>query len=125
MPSMVDMAPREARAVATAPNAALIADAGPLASAVARVWPRPHAPYFAAEPPRRRLMGLVADRARGEFAALPEPLETWSLRRVVAAYLPDAPDGFAEALRRLDGEGWSGDELHQLMQLLGQRDGAK
>lgn len=125
MPSIVEMAPREARAVPTAPNAALIADAGPLAFAVARVWPRPHAPYFAAEPPRRRLMGLVADRARGELAALPEPLETWSLRRIVAAYLPDAPDGFAEALRRLDGEGWSSDELRQLMQLLGQRDGAK
>lgn len=125
MPSMVELAPAAARAVPTAPSAALIADAGPLAYAIARLWPRPHAPYFAAEPARRRLMGLVADRARGDFAALIEPLETWSLRRIVAAHVPGAPDGFAEALRKLDGQGWSGDELRRLMELLADREGAK
>jgi hypothetical protein len=125
MPSIVELAPRAARALPTAPSAALIADAGPLAHAVARVWPRPHAPYFAAEPARRRLAGVVAEHAYGDIGALAEPLAHWSLRRIVSAYLPEAPDGLAEAVRKLDGAGWSGAEFRHLIELLGESGGAK
>ncbi len=82
MPAQVEMAPRAARAVPHAPSAALMADAGEFAAAVARVWPRPHTAYFNAEAARRRLAGLIADRAGQDGYALAEALETWSLKRL-------------------------------------------
>ncbi len=106
------------------PSGALLAEAGEFAHAVARVYPRPHAAYFAAEPARQRLMALIADRARGSFEALREPLSVWSLRRLVATYLPFAPDGFAEALRKLEGV-WRKHDYERLAVLLGEQNGAK
>lgn len=124
MPAIVELAPRLARADPYAPSAALVADAGALAPAIARVWPRPHAEYLTAEPARRRLACLIAARTVGDPRALAEPLETWSLKRLVSAYLPGAPAGFVEALRKLDG-GFSAVELRQLIDLLADSEGAK
>jgi hypothetical protein len=101
-----------------APNAALCADAGAYAPAVARIFPRPHAPYFAAEPPRRRAAQLIAASTREEPARLREPLQFWSLRRLIAAYRPDAPDGLAEALRKLEGPAWNSMDYARLTQVL-------
>ena len=101
MPSHVELAPRAARAPAHAPNAALTQDAGPLAFAIARVWPRPHTAYFGFEPARRRMAGVIADRAGPEAFRRAEALETWSLKRLATAYLPDAPLGFVEAVRKI------------------------
>ncbi|GAN00256.1 hypothetical protein U91I_03921 [alpha proteobacterium U9-1i] len=129
MPAIVELAPRPARADRYAPSAALVADAGALAPAIARVWPRPHAPYFAAEPARRRLACLIAARLTApvggrEMAAFAEALETWSLKRLAQAYLPNAPAGFVEALRKLDGD-FSAAELRGLVDLLAEPEGAK
>lgn len=125
MPSQVELAPRQARAQPHAPNAALVADAGAYAHAVARVWPRPHAAYFNAEPARRRLSGLIADLAGERAYGLAEALETWSLRRLATAYLPDAPTGLVEALRKLSAETWGSEDLRHLMLVLTDREGAK
>ncbi|WP_395644594.1 hypothetical protein [Terricaulis sp.] len=124
MPAIVELAPRAARAVPHAPNAALVEDAGALATAIGRVWPRPHTAYFAFEPARRKLAGIVAHRAYGDLGALAEPLETWSLKRIVAAYLPDAPDGLVEALRRFDGK-LSWEDFRILTGLLADVEGVK
>lgn len=129
MPALVELAPRTARADPFAPSAALAADAGALAPAVARVWPRPHAAYFAAEPARRRLACLVAARLNAaadprDMRALAEALETWSLKRIVQAYLPGAPAGFVEALRKLDGD-FSALETRNFIDLLGEPEAAK
>jgi len=129
MPALVELAPRTARADPYAPSAALAADAGALAPAVARVWPRPHAAYFAAEPARRRLACLVAARLNAaadprEMRVLAEALETWSLKRIVQAYLPGAPAGFVEALRKLDGD-FSAVEMRNFIDLLAEPEGAK
>jgi|CXWL01.1.fsa_nt_gi hypothetical protein len=129
MPAIVELAPRVARADPYAPSAALVADAGALAPAVARVWPRPHAPYLTAEPARRRLACLVAARLNApadpaDLRALADALETWSLKRLTAEYLPGAPAGFVEALRKLDG-GFSAVELRFLLDLLADSEGAK
>lgn len=125
MPARVDLAPRPARANAHAPSAALIADAGPLAPAVARLWPRPHAPYLTAEPARRRLAALVADRAYGDLGAIAEALETWSLKRIVAAYVAGAPLGLVEALRKIDDAAWGRVDYKRLLTLLSDGEGAK
>lgn len=130
MPAIVELAPRPARAVPYAPNAALVADAGPLAGAVARVWPRPHTAYFAAEPPRRRAAAIVAARINApvserDMADLATALETWSLKRIVSRYLPGAPAGFVEALRKLTGERWTAEDFRLLVALLDDRQGAK
>jgi hypothetical protein len=85
---------------------------------VARIFPRPHAPYFAAEPPRRRATQLIAASSRDEPARLREPLPFWSLRRLFAAYRPDAPAGLAEALRKLEGPAWSATDYARLQDVL-------
>jgi hypothetical protein len=125
MPAQVELAALPARAIPHAPNAALAADAGVFAPAIARVWPRPHAAYFNAETPRRRLAGLIADRAKVMPAALAEALETWSLKRLVAAYLPEAPQGFVEALRKIEDAGWTGDDFRRLTFMLGEAEASK
>jgi hypothetical protein len=119
MPTLVESAPRRGADDASAPNAKLLADAAEFANAVARVWPPPHRGYFEADLPRRALAQLVAARAAPQEArALAEPLETWSLKRIAAAYLPDAPPGLVETLRKLDGEGWSPCRIRALSALL-------
>jgi hypothetical protein len=108
-----------------APLGALLSEAGEFAHAIARVYPRPHSAYFAAELSRRRLMALIAERARGEFDRLREPLAVWSLKRLISAYLPFAPDGLAEALRKLQGA-WRRHDYERLFQVLAdQKGGAK
>lgn len=130
MPAQVTLAPRDPRALPHAPSAALIADAGPLAQAVARVWPRPHAAYLAAEPARRKAAAIVVARLQtpaspAQMRELTDALETWSLKRIVAAYLPGAPAGFVEALRKLSDEPWTPEEFHFLVHILGEPEGAK
>ena len=120
MPTQTEIPPRAACAHRHAPNAALQDIAGVYAVAVARVWPRPHAAYFAADPARRHLAHLIAHQARGDFADLAEALEYWSLRRLIAAYLPEAPDGLAEALRKIDApEPWWFIDYKRLLVVLG------
>lgn len=118
MTSRIELAPHAARAdLRHMPTDALAIDAGGFANAVARIFPRPHAAYFAAEPARRRLMCLVAVRAADPHA-LAEPLSTWSLKRIAGAFMPDAPEGFVEALKRLDGADWTSERLIELVELL-------
>ncbi|MGE3931261.1 MAG: hypothetical protein AB7G05_13950, partial [Hyphomonadaceae bacterium] len=124
MPAQTELA-RLARPIPHVPNAALSADAGMYAPHIARVWPRPHAPYFAAEPARRRLACLAAQGAPGETRALADALETWSLKRIASAYLPGAPAGLVEALRKIEGDAWTSDDYRRLMALLEERGGAK
>lgn len=83
------------------PNAGLVKDAAQAAPLLARVWPRPHAQYFAMEPARRKLAQLAALRAGALAPALGEALSIWALRRLVAQILPEAPRGLVEALRKL------------------------
>lgn len=125
MPARVELAALPARASPHAPSAALTADAGAFAPAIARVWPRPHAAYFNAEPARRRLAGLIADRVRAEPHALAEPLETWSLKRLAAAHLPEAPPGFVEALRKIEDAGWTRDDFRRLSEMLAETEASK
>lgn len=125
MPAQVELAALPARAMPHAPNAALADDAGVFAPAIARVWPRPHTAYFNAEAPRRRLAGLIADRARVAPAALAEALETWSLKRLAAAYLPEMPLGFVEAVRKIEDKGWTGDDFRRLRFMLEETEASK
>ncbi|MDX2276255.1 MAG: hypothetical protein NW206_12460 [Hyphomonadaceae bacterium] len=125
MPAQVELAALPARASPHAPNAALADDAGVFAPAIARVWPRPHTAYFNAEAPRRRLAGLIADRAREAPGALAEALETWSLKRLVAAYLPEAPHGFVEAVRKIEDAGWTGEDFRRLSFMLSEAEASK
>jgi hypothetical protein len=108
------------RAIFT-PSDALQRAAGPFARKVALVWPRPHEPYFAADAGHRHLIHIVAGgfgEDRVTFASAAEPLGSWSVRRLLAAYLPDAPLGFAEALRRLAGDDWRKQDYDQLRAFL-------
>jgi hypothetical protein len=81
------------------PNEALRLDAGALAFDVARVLPRPHSAYFAADPGKRRAIAyLAAHRLIGPTdGAL---LADWSSRRLLERFDPQAPQGFALALKR-------------------------
>jgi hypothetical protein len=127
MSSRVVLAPRAARQDSFTPTDALRADAGVYAPAVARIFPRPHAAYFAAEPARRRAIRLIADRGPVRDAAdLAEPLATQSMRRLLTTYLPQAPAGLPEALRRIVGDPWEPAQFAQLFSLLREGgDGAK
>lgn len=130
MPAQVVLAPRDPRALPHAPSAALIADAGPLAPAVARVWPRPHTAYLTAEPARRKAAAIVVARLQtpaspAQMRELTHALETWSLKRIVSAYLPGAPAGFIEALRKLSDEPWGPEDFRQLVEVLNDVGGAK
>lgn len=98
------------------PSAALVADAGAFAPAIARVFPRPHRAYFDAEPPRRRAAQLVA--ARADPRELSEALQYWSLRRLISEFHPDAPQGLAAALKKLDGEAWGPADYNRLLHIL-------
>lgn len=118
MPSQAVLAARLASADPFAPSAALVADAGACAAKLARIWPRPHAGYFNAEPARRHLARVVVERARVDAADLAEPLAFWSARRVIATFLPGAPAGLAEALRKLAGDGWRSEHYGSLFALL-------
>lgn len=106
------------RADVSRPSAALTADAGEFAPAIARVWARPHAPYFAADRPRRRLIQIVAGEGRAAPEALGEALAYWSARRVLERFKPDAPAGLVEALRKLEGDPWTRTDYARLLDLL-------
>lgn len=108
------------------PSDALTADAGDYAPAIARVWPRPHAPYMAADTGRRRLIALIASRAGVDRAhQLAEPLEAWSARRLTAEHWPDAPAGLIEALKRCVGQAWTRTVYKWLVDLLREPEAAK
>ena len=116
MPTSIGLAQRPHAGANHTPNDALRRDAGDLAGAVARALPRPHAAYFEADPGRRRAIALLAARAAlGHNDA--EALSSWSVRRLLAHYMPDAPDGFAEALKRAQGV-WSMADYASLISLL-------
>ncbi|MET0183491.1 MAG: hypothetical protein ABW199_11445 [Caulobacterales bacterium] len=100
------------------PSGALTADAHTYAASVARVWPRPHARYFALEPARRRLVQVLAGRLRGAHEDHATAFETWSFKRLVAAYLPDAPDGYVEAMRKAADAVWTSEDHRRLASLL-------
>lgn len=127
MPSHVELAPRTTRADPFTPSAALVADAGAFAPAIARVWPRPHAAYFAAEPARRHLARLIAGwGAATDARALADALQHWALRRIITAFLPDAPEGLAEIVRKLNDAPWSRADYASLITLLSEGgEGAK
>lgn len=119
MPAMARSAvPRPASTAHNAtPNDALMRDAPGFAPAIAALWPRPHTPYVEADRPRRLLVcwlvrNCVLTNADAEACA------TWSLRRLVTTYLPDAPEGLVEALRRAEDGPWPVDPLAQLVALL-------
>lgn len=120
--SIAKIAPT-ARVNPNTPNDALQGDAGCFAAEVARLFARPHAPYFAADSARRRLIQILAARleATPEVA---EALSNWSARRLVEAFLPDAPLGFVEALRRAEGTGWDNADYRRLEMLLADGKGA-
>jgi hypothetical protein len=105
------------RVDAFTPSEALYADAGVYASAAARVFARPHAAYFQADLARRRLIQLVAAQEKAS-PALAEALATWSARRIADAYLPNAPQGLVEALRKAQGR-WSPADYDCLLSFLG------
>lgn len=84
------------------PNSALRADADAYASAVACVFARPHAGYFACDAAKRRLIAMLCARLNlGPADA--DALERWSPRRLVEHYAPDLPDGYLSALKQADG----------------------
>jgi hypothetical protein len=68
-------------------------------------------------------MALIADRARGNFAEYREPLAVWSLKRLIATYMPLASDGFAEVVRKLEGS-WRRHDYERLAHLLADKNGA-
>lgn len=104
---------------AMAPSGALIADASVFAQAIARVWPRPHKGYFALEASRRRLAQVLAARIRTHDSAdHARAFETWSFKRLVAAYAPDAPEGYAEAMRKTTDVFWSSEDHMRLIGVL-------
>ena len=118
MPAMAKSAVRRVTTTANAsPNDALMRDAPGYGTAIAAIWPRPHTPYFEADRPRRLLVAWLARHKNlGPEAA--EACETWSLRRLVSAYAPDAPEGLIEALRRAEDAPWSTERLGRLFYLL-------
>jgi hypothetical protein len=118
MPAHVELAPRAAAADPFAPSATLVAEAGALAPALARIWPRPHASYFAAEPARRHLAAIIVAWSKGETRHLAAQFDVWSLRRLISEYLPDAPSGLAEALRKLGDGGFRREDYAALLSLL-------
>lgn len=125
MPIQLESAARHARADPYAPTPALLADARAFAHALARVWPRPHAGYFALPAERRHLARLISRWGEGEFARLPEAMQFWALRRIVTTYLPATPDGLTEALRKLDGDGWEREDYAKLLDVLKTPEGTK
>ncbi len=118
MPAMAKSAVRRAATTAIAsPNDALMRDAPGFAAAIAAIWPRPHTPYFEADRPRRLLVAWLA-RAQNLGPEAAEACETWSLRRLVMAFAPNAPEGLVEALRRAEDAPWSAERLTRLVYLL-------
>jgi hypothetical protein len=118
MPSVAPMSAafKDARANAT-PNDALTRDCPGAAEAIARLWPRPHAPYFTADRPRRLLIAWLA-RAKDLKPADSEALSVWSLRRIAAHYAPAAPQGLTEAFKRAADRPWPIESIGLLVQLL-------
>jgi hypothetical protein len=114
--SMTKIAPN-ARANAHTPNDALQADAGAFATDVARVFARPHTPYFEADAARRRLIQILATRVTPS-PQVTEAFARWSARRLTEAFMPDAPLGFVEALRKSEGSGWDPADYRRLQTLL-------
>src|SRR5688572_2596637 len=125
MPAIVDMGVRDARADPRTPSAALIADAGAFAASLARVWPRPHAGYFALPVERRHLARLIVRWGEGDFAQLREAMQFWAIKRIITTFLPTPPEGLAEAVRKLTGEHWQREDYVMLITLLKSDEGAK
>jgi hypothetical protein len=116
MLELIDRAVRAAHE--TEPSPLLVHVAGEFAERVARLWPSPHAAYFAASAARRHLVCTVL-AVKGELApadgdfALAAPL-----RAAVRALLPDAPDGLTRALGRLGETAWAAEDYRGLLALL-------
>jgi len=122
MPDIIVLQPDAASVAAnkaTSPSGALVRAAGMFSVAIAKLYPRPHAAYFAAEPARQRAMQMLAHRYNSAPSrALAEALRDWSLKRVFADYFPEAPAGLVEALKKIQGEPWRPDEHQRLIDLL-------
>lgn len=108
------------------PNAALQAAAGDHAGAVARVFPRPHAPYLAANAARRHLIQLILSlETRDHFPAdldLGDALATWSAGRLIAALVPAPPLGLSEALKKLGDTAMAASDYATLCSILRNND---
>lgn len=123
---MLELIDRAVRAVHEPEPAPLLHHvAGEFAPRVARLWPAPHAPYFAASAARRHLVCLVLavvgdlDGERAA-AALDAPLRV-AVRRLV----PKAPVGLIRALGCLGETAWSADDYRGLVDLLARDASAK
>ncbi|MBB34452.1 MAG: hypothetical protein CME88_13935 [Hirschia sp.] len=108
-----------------APSGRLLAAIGDTLAAerIAQVWPSPHAAFFELDAPRRNVLRLAARRAMLDVD-LARQAEGWALRRLVDALIPDAPDGLAEALRKLGDQSINMATLKALVEILSD-DGAK
>lgn len=123
---MLELIDRAVRAAHDSePSPLLTHVAGEFAARVARLWPSPHAAYFAAPAARRHLIGLTfavsgeLDHA-GAVVALEAPLRA-AVRRLV----PDAPDGLVRALGRLGETAWTAEDYRGLVALLARSGAAK
>lgn len=86
------------------------------AARIARIWPSPHAAFFALDGPRGNVVRLAAHR--GDLDASAREADAWALRRLVDALIPDAPDGLCEALRKLGDTDVRKEDLENLFNLL-------
>lgn len=123
---MLELIDRAVRAAHDSePSPLLTHVAGEFAARVARLWPSPHAAYFAASSARRHLVCLTfaltggLDTA-GAILAVEAPLRS-AVRRLV----PDAPDGLVRALGRLGETAWTAEDYRGLVALLRQGASAK
>lgn len=120
---MLELIDRAVRAVHE-PAPLLHHVAGDFASRVARLWPAPHTPYFAASASRRHLVCLVLARGDLDPAGATVALEA-SFRSAVRRLVPDAPDGLTRALGRLGETAWAAEDYRGLVDLLARARSAK
>ena len=93
------------------------------AARIARIWPTPHTGFFKLDVPRRNAIRLAANRGMIQVDGV-QDADCWALRRLVTTLIPDAPNGLAEAFRKLGDTELDVSQLNQLVALLS-GDGAK
>lgn len=102
-----------------APTPLLAFLAGEHAETIARVWPAPHAEFFALTAARRHMAAIAAVRMPvTELARLRRLLEGAHLREAAALALGEPPRGLARALSRLGERIWTAPEYQGLIRHL-------
>jgi len=115
----------EAEPLRPAPASPLLTHlVGDFAPAIAALWPEPHAPFLAAEAPRRHLLCLALAEAGPEPVAARAILER-PLKQAVRAALVAPPLGLCRALAHLGEQAWTGVDYAGLLRLLALRGSAK